>query len=211
MQKKIYRRFSLFCVETDFSFNSNKVNFFQDLQNHVKIAHCAIMDIKQDTIPAKKIKITNKNIVNNDSVAKDFYIGGPLLLTNLDQESLDNSNQMLGQTSSKQLELNSFIDHNNELENEHLNLNVDSILLTDNVKELDHFNFELNETESEQLVCDLCLKSFEKVRQLITHLAQHTGKHTCLECNKVFKLFNKMTIYNFFLSNINFKSFNLSL
>lgn len=164
----------------------NTVNIFQDLQNHVKSVHSTILDIKPDITPTGKIKITNKNI-NNDSLVKDLYIGGPLLLTSLDQESLDNSNPMLGQTGSKQLELNSFTDHSNELENDHLNLNVDSILMTDNVKELEHFNFELNESESEQLVCDLCLKSFQKVRLLIIHLAKHTGKYTCLECNKVCK------------------------
>lgn len=92
---------------------------------------------------------------------------------------------MLVQTGSKPIELNSFSDHNNELETDNLNLSVDHILLTDNVKELDHFNFELNESESEQLVCDLCLKSFQKLRLLVIHLAQHTGKYTCLECNKV--------------------------
>lgn len=140
---------------------------------------------EESIIPTGKLKITNKNIFSNDSFIKDSNVGGPLLLTEVEQESLDNSNLMLGQTVSKQVELNCFVDQCNLLENEHLSLNVDSIFLTDNVKELDHFNFDLNESETESLVCDLCLKSFQKLRLLITHLAQHTGKYTCLECNKV--------------------------
>lgn len=142
------------------------------------------MDTQQDIIPTAKIKITNKNISSNDSFLKDSNVGGPLLLNDVDQESLDNTNLMLGQNVSKQIELN-FVDQCNLLENEHLSLNVDSILLTDNVKAFDHFNFELNEPETETLVCDLCLKSFQKVNLLIRHLAQHTGKYTCVECNKV--------------------------
>lgn len=151
----------------------------------MKIVHGSIIEIQADKTPTGKFKVINNNL-NNDLV-KDSNVGGPLLLTDIDQDSFDNSNSIMGQTTSKQFELNTFADNGNLLESEHLSLNVDSILLTDNVKELEHFNFELNESETEQLVCDLCLKSFKKLRLLIIHLAQHTGKFTCLECNKVRK------------------------
>lgn len=150
----------------------------------MKISHGSTTDMPQESVPAGKIK-ASKNILGKDSFIKDSNVGGPLLLTDVDQESLDNSNLILEQTVSKQLELNCFVDQYNILENENLSFNVDSILLTDNVKELDHFNFELKESETELLVCDLCLKSFHKLRLLIIHLAQHTGKYTCSECNKV--------------------------
>lgn len=129
------------------------------------------------------LKITNIKVDNQELLVKDSNVGGPLLLTDLDQDSLDTSNLMIDRTGGK-CELNTFSDHDNLLENEHLSLNVEG-LLTENVKQLDHFNFELNEAEPEQLICDLCSKSFQKLKSLIIHLAQHTGEHTCLECKKV--------------------------
>lgn len=150
----------------------------------MKIVHASNIDSVEHIPPLGKHTIIKKSS-NNELSLKDSNVGGPLLLTDLDQDSVDNPMPILGQSTSKQFELNSFGDNYNLLENEHLSLNVDSIFLTENAKELDDFNFELNETDSEQLVCDLCLKSFQKLNLLMVHLAQHTGKYTCFECNKV--------------------------
>lgn len=132
------------------------------------------------------IRVVNKSVENFETIVKDSDMGGPLLLNDLEQDSFDNNSLTMGQILSRQYDLHNLSDQTNLLEGEHLSLNVE-YLLTENVKELDHFNFELKETDSEQLICDLCLKSFQKLRSLITHLAQHTGKYTCLECHKVYK------------------------
>lgn len=167
----------------------------------MKIVHGS-RDLKHLTTGKKKV---NKNIPNGEFLIKDSNVGGPLLVTELNQDSLDNSNQILIQTSSKQMEVNSFRDNSSLLEHEHLSLNV---LLPESSKDLVHFNFDLNESDSEQVVCDLCLKSFQKIKLLIIHLAQHTGKYTCLMCCKVciYCRINKLMMfppYKYITSSVN--------
>lgn len=110
---------------------------------------------------------------NND---KDALVGGPLL-NDILSDSLDNTNVLLQQTDFDM----GLGNQNIMLETE--NLNVDN-LLSDNVKELDHFNFEIDENQ-EQFICDICLKEFPKLRSLILHLNKHIGKYCCHICKKV--------------------------
>lgn len=107
----------------------------------------------------------------------DFGPGGPLLNI-ISNDSLDNSNMLLRQTE---------IDLNNDstdalLETE--NLNVDNLLNEENVRGLDHFNFDIDES-TDQFVCDVCLKPFGKLPLLVQHMRLHTGQYTCLCCYKV--------------------------
>ncbi|KAB0797969.1 hypothetical protein PPYR_08962 [Photinus pyralis] len=126
-------------------------------------------------------KVHNKSIAKEEHKSsetdnvkpKESIVGGPLL-NSLLADSLDNTNLML---SNMDLNLN-------VLENDALSLAVDN-LLTENVKELDHFNFDITETQ-EQFVCDICLKVFTKLRYLIQHLRTHTGRFTCTYCLKIF-------------------------
>ncbi|KAJ8951838.1 hypothetical protein NQ318_019813 [Aromia moschata] len=112
-------------------------------------------------------------------------VGGPLLLNDIIPDSLDNSSLFLPQTDISQFDLSSIDNQNILLESDNLNLNMDNIL-TENVKGLEPFNFEINVPETGQLVCDVCLKSFVKLRSLIMHIEQHTGKFLCYGCNRVF-------------------------
>lgn len=113
---------------------------------------------------------------SNESVktkiqSRDVTLGGPLLNMCMDPSDL-NLNQ-----------LDVGLDTNNLLLLDSDNLLVDN-LLNDNVKDLDHFNFEIDDNQK-QYVCDICLKQFNKVRLLIIHLRHHTGDFFCFKCLKV--------------------------
>lgn len=108
---------------------------------------------------------------------KDTVVGGPLL-NDILTDSMDNTNLLLSQSGFDI----SFTNENILMETD--NLNVDNLLMSENVKELDHFNFELAENQ-EQFVCDICLKEFSKLKQLYLHLNKHTGKYYCKTCHKV--------------------------
>lgn len=126
-------------------------------------------------------KVT-KNKSAKDHV-KDSLVGGPLLNEVL-TESLDNSNILLQQTDMEQFDIGNIDNSNMLLDSE--NLGVDH-LLTDNVKYLEHFNFDIDENQ-EQFLCDICLKSFSKLKLLVQHLKRHTGKYMCPHCLMVFLL-----------------------
>lgn len=111
---------------------------------------------------------------------KDLVIGGPLL-NDILADSMDNSNMLLTQMELNSFDISVMGNQSSLLESE--NLSVDN-LLNENVKQLDHFNFEIDESQ-EQFVCDVCLKSFTKLRLLVQHLKKHTGKFTCHQCFKV--------------------------
>ncbi|XP_018561356.1 PR domain zinc finger protein 15-like [Anoplophora glabripennis] len=151
------------------------------LKKHLKTVHGN--NLKQTAETIKESEISNIKINEHDS--KDTSVGGPLLLNNISADSLDNSSLLLSQSDLLKVDLNGIENQNIMMETENLNLNVDNII-NDNVKQLDHFNFELKELESEQLICDICLKSFVKLKSLIQHLEQHTGKFLCHQCNMVF-------------------------
>lgn len=124
-------------------------------------------------------KEPNLTITKINPINKDISVGGPLL-NDILGDSLDNSNLTLQQTDLNSLELN-YIESNILLDNE--NFNMDN-LLNENVKELDHFNFELKDSV-EDIVCDICLKVFTKLSNLIKHMVQHTGTFFCHTCKKV--------------------------
>lgn len=153
---------------------------FQNLKKHLKIVHGNNLTQTAETIKEEEVSVAKRK--EHDS--KDASVGDPLLLNNITTDSLDNSSLLLPQTELMRLDLNGIENQNIMMETENLNLNVDNII-NENVKQLDHFNFELNELESEQLICDICLKSFMKLKALIQHIEQHTGKFLCSECNMV--------------------------
>lgn len=101
-------------------------------------------------------------------------LGGPLL-NNFFTETLDNVN-LLAASGDLSLDFE--------------NLNVGSC-------ELDDFNFELGESK-EQLVCDICLRPFGKLKHLVLHLKGHTGNFVCNICTKV----NNICECNLFLTTI---------
>lgn len=145
------------------------------LKKHVKIVHSGSLGSTSEQI--------NNSSINNNKIfpkenKRDCIIGGPLL-NDILTDSLDNSNIMLQQTEMTNFDL----DSQNILMEADI-LNVDNIL-TENVKEIEHFNFEIDETE-ERFVCDVCLKAFNKLNLLVMHLRKHTAKYFCHRCSKVF-------------------------
>lgn len=140
------------------------------LKKHVKIVHCSSLSNPPEQTSKAHPQVDD--LVVERTKRKDAVIGGPLLNDVL-SDSLDNS-----------MEINSFDLENQNILIESDNLNVDNIL-NENVKELEHFNFELDETE-EKFVCDVCLKSFNKLKLLVQHLKKHTAKYFCHKCLKVF-------------------------
>lgn len=169
------------------------------LKKHLKIVHGNNLTQTVETIKEAEITVAKKR----EQDSKDASVGGPLLLNSITTDSLDNSSLLLPQTDLMRLDLNGIENQNIMMETENLNLNVDNII-NENVKQLDHFNFELNELEPEQLICDICLKSFIKLKALIQHIQQHTGKFLCHECNMVrkTKAVNKKLHYIFFVLGI---------
>ncbi|CAH0557098.1 unnamed protein product [Brassicogethes aeneus] len=151
-------------------------NSYKNLQKHMKLIHST------NRIKNAPKETSSIPLIKGSMQCKDVSLGGPLLNVILN-DSLDNSNFLI----QKNEELNQFnlanIDNHNTLMDTE-NFNVDN-LLNDNVKELDHFNFELKDAE-EDIVCDICLKVFVSLRSLIRHLGLHTGKYFCKECNKIF-------------------------
>ncbi|XP_019869816.2 PR domain zinc finger protein 15 [Aethina tumida] len=144
------------------------------LKKHLKIVHSSQL-VQNPSSKEPNLTITKINPIN-----KDISVGGPLL-NDILGDSLDNSNLTLQQTDLNSLELN-YIESNILLDNE--NFNMDN-LLNENVKELDHFNFELKDSV-EDIVCDICLKVFTKLSNLIKHMVQHTGTFFCHTCKKIF-------------------------
>ncbi|KAJ8979541.1 hypothetical protein NQ317_017689 [Molorchus minor] len=157
----------------------------EKLKKHLKFVHGSPPTVSVEKIKDTKIPISKAKDPNESKES----VGGPLLLNDIIPDSLDNSNLFLAQSAQTDInhfDLNSMENQNILLENENLNLNVENILITDNVKELGHFNFDIKEQETDRLVCDICLKSFAKLRSLIQHIELHTGKFLCHQCNKVF-------------------------
>ncbi|XP_044268277.1 PR domain zinc finger protein 15-like [Tribolium madens] len=131
------------------------------LKNHLKIVHKMFM-----TSSSK----TSKSIVSPTKTdSRDVVLGGPLL------------NDMF--TDSSDLQQFDLLDNQNLLLDSD-NLTVEN-LLNDNVKDLDHFNFEIDDSQK-QFICDICFKQFNKMKLLIVHLRQHTGDFMCFKCLKIF-------------------------
>jgi hypothetical protein len=119
---------------------------------------------------------SSKNVESTiNAPCKDVALGGPLL------------NDMFTDSSDlQQADLNQF---DLSMDNQNLLLDNDNLivenLLSENVKDLDHFNFEIDDGQK-QFVCDICLKQFTKVKLLIIHLRHHTGDFMCYKCLKIF-------------------------
>ncbi|RZC35583.1 PR domain zinc finger protein 15-like, partial [Asbolus verrucosus] len=141
---------------------------YQSLKSHLKIVHKSSFATSQPK-PTKNCESTSKVL------CKDVALGGPLL-NDMFTDSSD-----LQQADLNQFELN--------IDNQNLLLDADNLieenLLNENVKDLDHFNFEIDDSQK-QFVCDICLKQFTKVKLLIIHLRHHTGDFVCFKCLKIF-------------------------
>ncbi|XP_063902821.1 zinc finger protein 569-like [Zophobas morio] len=140
----------------------------KNLKNHMKFVHKVVFATTAPK-PPKTVDAVAK------TQCKDVALGGPLL-NDIFTDSSD-----LQQSDLNQFDLN--IDNQNLLlDND--NLTVEN-LLNENVKDLDHFNFEIDDSQK-QFVCDICLKQFTKVKLLIIHLRHHTGDFMCYKCSKIF-------------------------
>uniref|UniRef100_A0A6P7F266 Zinc finger protein 62-like n=1 Tax=Diabrotica virgifera virgifera TaxID=50390 RepID=A0A6P7F266_DIAVI len=124
---------------------------------------------------------------------KDAYLSDPFLLTGLPSDNIDMGNTTLI-LDSNHVVLSGIKNENDLFESENMNLNVEMIL-PENVKQLDNFNFEIAPNENEQPVCDICLKTFKNKKMLVLHMNVHAGKFVCYECNKVFTR-NENLIYH---------------
>lgn len=146
------------------------------LKKHIKIIHSGALGSSYEKI--NKANLGQSDTISEKNKKRDAIIGGPLLNDVL-TDSLDNSSVVLQQT-----EISSFELDNQNILIESDNLNVDNIL-NENVKDLEHFNFEIYETE-EYFICDICLKAFNKLKLLVQHLKKHTAQYFCYKCSKVF-------------------------
>lgn len=132
------------------------------MRNHLKLIHKVCF-----TNSAPK---QSKAVVSQSKPeCRDVALGGPLL------------NDMFTDSSDLQ-QFDIGLDQNLLLDND--NLTVEN-LLSENVKDLDHFNFEIDDNQK-QFICDICLKQFTKVKLLIIHLRHHTGDFMCTKCLKIF-------------------------
>ncbi|CAH1176122.1 unnamed protein product [Phaedon cochleariae] len=157
----------------------------QGYQKHMKIVHESDILITHEASPKEnKPHLAQSTKKSFTKISKDNCVGGPLL-NEVIGDSLDITTLDLPHTDTGAFDLNSMENQGSIFENENLNLNMESIL-EDSQKGLEHFNFELKESESEQFICDICLKKFKRLRYLVFHMDLHTGKHTCRLCYKVF-------------------------
>lgn len=101
---------------------------------------------------------------------KDIVLGGHLI-NDAFTDSFD-----LPQNELNQVNLN--------LDNQSLLFDTEENLDFGNVKDLDHFNFEIDDNQK-HFVCDICLKQFTKLKLLVEHLKAHTGRFLCSRCLKV--------------------------
>nr|XP_023017751.1 PR domain zinc finger protein 15-like [Leptinotarsa decemlineata] len=143
-------------------------------QKHKKIVHSE--DSSKKSEPEADLSQNNSQL----KMSKDNPLEGPLLSDNITIDSLDNPSLLLPQNYLIEFSLENIENQNHLLGNENLQLNSESIM------NMDQFDFELKEPENDQLMCDICLKSFKKLRQLLLHMAQHTGRFSCHDCNKMF-------------------------
>ncbi|CAG9829532.1 unnamed protein product [Diabrotica balteata] len=151
-------------------------------KNTNKAAH---LRHKENNELLKQPSITQKSIPSLPELQpKDACFGDPFLLTGLPSDNIDIDNTTLI-LDSNQLDLSGIQNQNGLFESENMNLNVEMIL-PENVKELDNFNFEISPNENEQPICDICLKTFKNSKALILHMNVHAGTFVCFQCNKVF-------------------------
>lgn len=123
---------------------------------------------------ATHIDLEKGRINNNKKTADTAGIGGPLLN---EIDSMENSNVLLDHV------LPPFEMVPSNLEIDSLNLGVDNIL---QVHETFDFPLPDNLAPAERFCCDICPKSFSKLRLLIVHMAAHTGDFVCGHCKTVF-------------------------
>lgn len=107
---------------------------------------------------------------SSNFATKDIVLGGHLI-----NDVLSDSFDL------PQNELNQF---NLNLDNQSLLFDNEENLDFGNVKDLDHFNFEIDDNQK-HFVCDICLKQFTKLKLLVAHLKAHTGRFLCFQCLKV--------------------------
>ncbi|KAK9879634.1 hypothetical protein WA026_006699 [Henosepilachna vigintioctopunctata] len=120
-------------------------------------------------------KTESPKIQSNQNIAKELSLGGPLL-NNLEPiDNLDNSNLLVPSLNNLNEDFQNIGSENLNFEN----------LLTDNVRALDHFNFEIGDCQ-EEFVCDICVKTFTKLHYLVQHLKRHTAENFCINCKKIF-------------------------
>nr|XP_022918955.1 zinc finger protein 271-like isoform X1 [Onthophagus taurus] len=142
------------------------------LKKHLHIVH-------GNAPPQKNLKkFDDKALNNNKNLGKDSMVGGPLL-NELLTDSMDNTNLFL-QQNIEDFDIQNIDNQNILLDGDSLNLGMDN-LISDN----DNFNFDLS-ADQEEHVCDICMKPFNKLKQLIQHLQMHTGKYTCPKCLVIF-------------------------
>jgi hypothetical protein len=187
MERKVWT--CKFCSQIE----NNIVSFARHILKHYTAQHKKMCELCEKTFGSKKslkshLKIvhkmyfstsqpkSSKNVESTiNAPCKDVALGGPLL------------NDMFTDSSDlQQADLNQF---DLSMDNQNLLLDNDNLivenLLSENVKDLDHFNFEIDDGQK-QFVCDICLKQFTKVKLLIIHLRHHTGDFMCYKCLKIF-------------------------
>ena len=151
-------------------FSWNSFCWFQRLQKHLQIVHG-----DSNNIQFTGSKISPFSIHCGGNKFNESSLGGPLL-NDILTDSTDNTHLLLPQMELSQFDICHIDNQNVLLETENMNLSVDNLL-----NENGNFNLDIGEFK-EQIVCDICLKPFMKIKCLIQHLQKHTGRFKCPEC-----------------------------
>ncbi|XP_044752646.1 PR domain zinc finger protein 15-like isoform X3 [Coccinella septempunctata] len=136
---------------------------------------CLCQLLVKSTYSNKKKLTTYETAETSSDVCKEASIGGPLLNSTVSPENLENSDLIIQTPSSEDTQM-MVVE----------NFNTENLLVTENFRTMDYFNFDIEEVK-EEIVCDVCFKNFSTLPNLIQHLKGHRGDYHCSGCNKVFK------------------------
>ncbi|XP_044752644.1 zinc finger and BTB domain-containing protein 41-like isoform X1 [Coccinella septempunctata] len=142
---------------------------------------CLCQLLVKSTYSNKKKLTTYETAETSSDVCKEASIGGPLLNSTVSPENLENSDLIIQTPSSEDTQM-MVVE----------NFNTENLLVTENFRTMDYFNFDIEEVK-EEIVCDVCFKNFSTLPNLIQHLKGHRGDYHCSGCNKVFSRKENLT------------------
>lgn len=160
---------------------------FKDYSRHLKLIHSdtivrndpetGLVDNKKDKAKQKTSKISNQE--NSD---------GEPLLTQYVSDNLDNSNSFLTQPEPDEniFDLDNYDNQTALFDEDNLRLNLD-VIGSATIKDLDELDIDAKHPNSDtnDFVCDICLKRFSSVRLVALHLRFHAGQYFCSNCKRV--------------------------
>lgn len=157
---------------------------FKDYSRHLKLIHSDTIvrnDPETDLVDNKKDKVKQK-------INKLSKQDGEPLLTQYVSDNLDNSNSFLTQPEPDEniFDLENYGNQTALFDEDHLRLNLD-VIGSATIKDLDELDIDAKHPNSDtnDFVCDICLKRFSSVRLVALHLRFHAGQYFCSNCKRV--------------------------